>query len=82
VIIAPQNSRMDLKMACRCDRMSDVLAFTKEDSLLTALTNLQVVRTAEMAKVKALILVRGSAGNRGKIRDPGLKVRSLRLPKR
>ncbi|HYB19967.1 MAG TPA: DRTGG domain-containing protein [Thermodesulfobacteriota bacterium] len=65
VIIAAQDPRMELKMACGCDLMSDVLAFTKEDSLLlTGLTNLQVVRTAEMANIKALVFVRGKEPDR------------------
>ena len=65
VIIAPQEADMELKMACGCDLMSDVLAFAKEDSLLlTGLTNLQVVRTAEMANIKALIFVRGKEPDR------------------
>jgi len=65
VIIAPQDSQMELKMACGCDLMSDVLAFAKEDSLLlTGLTNLQVVRTAEMANIKALVFVRGKEPDR------------------
>ena len=65
VIIAPQDPRMELKMACGCDLMSDVLAFAKEDSLLlTGLTNLQVVRTAEMANIKALVFVRGKEPDR------------------
>ncbi len=65
VIIAPQDPGMELKMACGCDLMSDVLAFTKEDSLLlTGLTNLQVIRTAEMANVKVLVFVRGKEPDR------------------
>jgi predicted transcriptional regulator len=65
VIIAPLDPKMELKMACGCDLMSDVLAFTKEESLLlTGLTNLQVVRTAEMANVKAVVFVRGKEPDR------------------
>jgi hypothetical protein len=42
------------------DLMSDVLAFAEPDSLLlTGLTNLQVVRTAEMAGIRAIVFVRG-----------------------
>jgi hypothetical protein len=42
------------------DLMSDVLAFAEADSLLlTGLTNLQVVRTAEMAGIRAIVFVRG-----------------------
>jgi len=42
------------------DLMSDVLAFARPDSLLlTGLTHPQVVRTAEMAGILALVFVRG-----------------------
>ena len=47
-------------MACGADLMSDVLAFTHSGTLLlTGLVNPQVVRTAEMASVCAIIFVRG-----------------------
>lgn len=42
------------------DLMSDVLAFSVTDSLLiTGLTNAQVVRTAEVADIKAVVFVQG-----------------------
>ena len=42
------------------DLMSDVLAISQTEALLlTGLTNPQVVRTAEMADVKAVVFVRG-----------------------
>ncbi len=64
-IIAPRDARMELRMACGCDLMSDVLAFAKEEALLlTGLTNLQVIRTAEMANIKALVFVRGKEPDR------------------
>lgn len=45
--------------ACGCDLMSDVLAFTRSGSvLLTGLTNMQVIRTAEMLDLKAVVFVR------------------------
>ncbi len=48
-----------VKTACGCDLMSDVLAFTQPGSvLLTGLTNQQVVRTAEMLDLTAVIIVR------------------------
>lgn len=51
---------MQIGMACGADLMSDVLAFTHEGTLLlTGLTNPQVVRTAEMAGIKAVVFVRG-----------------------
>lgn len=46
--------------ACGADLMSDVLAFTKERTLLlTGLTNVQVIRTAEMSDLIAIVFVRG-----------------------
>ncbi len=50
----------EIRMVCGSDLMSDVLAYIKSDSLLfTGLTNIQVVRTAEMAEVTAVCFVRG-----------------------
>lgn len=46
--------------ACGCDLMSDVLAFVKDRViLLTGLVNPQVIRTAEMMDIKAIVFVRG-----------------------
>lgn len=48
------------RYACGSDLMSDVLAFTKERTLLlTGLTNAQVIRTAEMIDLSGIIFVRG-----------------------
>ena len=50
----------DVYTACGSDMMSDVLAYVKEQAvLLSGLVNPQVVRTAEMMDMKAIILVRG-----------------------
>jgi predicted transcriptional regulator len=50
----------EVKMGCGADLMSDVLAFTHEGTLLmSGLTNPQVVRTAEMAGIEAIVFVRG-----------------------
>jgi len=50
----------EVTMACGADLMSDVLAFTHPGTLLlTGLTNPQVVRTAEMVGIHAIIFVRG-----------------------
>ena len=50
----------EVKSACGCDLMSDVLAFVKDQALLlTGLINPQVVRTAAMMDMKAIIFVRG-----------------------
>jgi predicted transcriptional regulator len=51
---------MDIQMGCGADLMSDVLSFTHEGTLLlTGLTNPQVVRTAEVAGINAIVFVRG-----------------------
>lgn len=45
---------------CGSDLMSDVLAFTKEKTLLlTGLTNPQVIRTAEIIDLVGVVFVRG-----------------------
>ncbi len=49
-----------VKYAFGSDLMSDVLAYVKGNTLLlTGLTNPQVIRTAEMADVVAILFVRG-----------------------
>lgn len=50
----------DIKGGCGADLMSDVLASIQPDAiLLTGLCNPQVVRTAQMADVRAIVFVRG-----------------------
>jgi len=50
----------DVACACGADLMSDVLAFTKERTLLlTGMTNIQVIRTAEMSDCIGIVFVRG-----------------------
>ena len=50
----------DVKSACGCDLMSDVLAFVKDNALLlTGLMNTQVIRTAEMMDIDTIVFVRG-----------------------
>jgi len=51
---------MEIQMGCGADLMSDVLSFTHEGTLLmSGLTNPQVVRTAEVAGISAIVFVRG-----------------------
>lgn len=51
---------IEIGRAGAADLMSDILAFTQPDSLmLTGLVNIQSVRTADIADVKAIIYVRG-----------------------
>lgn len=51
--------------ACCSDLMSDVLAFVSEKTvLLTGLTNLHVLRTAEMLDLKCVVFARGKLPGR------------------
>ncbi|NLO99146.1 MAG: hypothetical protein GX386_02500 [Clostridiaceae bacterium] len=51
---------IDIFSACSADLMSDVMAFSKSNALLlTGLVNPQVIRTAEMMDIKAVVFVRG-----------------------
>ena len=53
---------MEIERACGADLMSDVLSFAKEGALLlTGLVHPQVVRTAEMGDIAAIVFVRGKA---------------------
>ncbi|NLW55389.1 MAG: hypothetical protein GX050_01985 [Firmicutes bacterium] len=52
--------RIEIEMVCGSDLISDVLAFTKEKTLLlTGLTNPQIIRTAEMIELSGIVFVRG-----------------------
>ncbi len=60
VLVGADSLDLDITMACGADLLSDVLAFTKSGSLLlTGLTHPQVIRTAEIAEIKAVCFVRG-----------------------
>ncbi|HPK53756.1 MAG TPA: DRTGG domain-containing protein [Smithellaceae bacterium] len=60
VIIGDDKLDMEVKTAFGADLMSDVLAFAKAGGLLlTGLTNEQVIRTADILDIAAIIMVRG-----------------------
>ncbi|GAP06571.1 predicted transcriptional regulator containing CBS domains [Anaerolinea thermolimosa] len=61
VLLTPQsNLNREVKGAFAADLMSDVLAAIQPEAVLvTGLCNPQVIRTAQMAEVAAVILVRG-----------------------
>jgi predicted transcriptional regulator len=60
VVLGEQWLQKEATGACGADLMSDVLAFTKERAvLLTGLTNVQVIRTAEISDLVAIVFVRG-----------------------
>ncbi|WP_027338885.1 DRTGG domain-containing protein [Halonatronum saccharophilum] len=59
-VILDGPDELEILSGCGADLMSDVLAFSKENTvLLTGLTNPQVVRTAEMIDLSLIIFVRG-----------------------
>lgn len=54
----------EVQSACCSDLMSDVLAFVNEKTvLLTGLTNMHVLRTAEILDLKCLVFARGKVPN-------------------
>ncbi len=60
VLTGEEYLEKEVHTACGSDLMSDVLAFVKvEGVLLTGLVNPQVVRTAEMMDIHAIVFVRG-----------------------
>ncbi len=60
VLVGSDALQTEIETGCGCDLMSDVLAFSKANSiLLTGITNPQVVRTAELSDIKAICFVRG-----------------------
>ncbi len=61
-LITGSSLEIEIKIICACDLMSDILSCGQIQSsslLLTNLTHLQVVRTAEMADIPAICFVRG-----------------------
>jgi predicted transcriptional regulator len=60
VLVGQDQLGMEINTAFGADLMSDVLAFAKSGSLLlTGLTNPQVIRTADILDIAAIIMVRG-----------------------
>jgi predicted transcriptional regulator len=68
VIIGSEWMDREVVTVCGADLMSDVLAFTHESTLLlTGLTNIQVIRTAEMSDLVGIVFVRGKRPTSGVI---------------
>lgn len=60
MLCGPLEENLDIQIAKASDLMSDVLAYTGPgELLLTGLTNHQVVRTCQIAGVRAVVFVRG-----------------------
>lgn len=59
-LLSGDDMDMEILSACGSDLMSDVMAYVKENvMLLTGLISPQVIRTAEMMDIKAVVFVRG-----------------------
>ena len=74
----------EVGVGCGADLMSDVLAFIKPDALLlTGLTNVQSVRTAHVAEVKAIVYVRGKCPDQDVValaQEEGIVLLATNLP--
>jgi predicted transcriptional regulator len=74
----------EVAVGCGADLMSDVLAFIKPQALLlTGLTNVQSVRAAEIAEVKAIVYVRGKLPDKEAVevaKERGMVVLATALP--
>lgn len=73
-LLSGSDTGMEILSACGADLMSDVMAYVKENVLLlTGLVSPQVIRTAEMMDIKAVVFVRG--------KNPGQAVLDLAAEK-
>ncbi|WP_213694161.1 DRTGG domain-containing protein [Aminiphilus sp.] len=58
--VSERLEEVEVEYAYAADLMSDVLAFARPMSLLlTGLTNVQIIRTAQMLDIPAVVFVRG-----------------------
>ncbi|MDR0316634.1 MAG: hypothetical protein LBH97_07025 [Treponema sp.] len=77
-------SDLVIASACGADLMSDVMAFVKDKVLLlTGLVNPQVIRTAELLDIHAIMFVRGKAPSGDMIDmadDAGIILAGTKLP--
>ena len=63
-----ENAKLEIASACGADLMSDVIAFVKDRVvLMTGLVNPQVIRTATLLDIHAVIFVRGKIPTRDMI---------------
>ena len=66
--LGEDKAELEIASACGADLMSDVMAFVKDRVLLlTGLVNSQVIRTAELLDIHAIIFVRGKVPGRDMI---------------
>lgn len=83
-LLTGDNMKMEIMSACGSDLMSDVMAYVKENVLLlTGLVSPQVIRTAEMMDIKAVVFVRGKIPGKAILdlaEEKGMTVMSTRHP--
>ena len=60
VLTGEDNLSMEVETVVASDGMSEILAFARPGALMiTGLTNVQSVRTADIANVRAMVYIRG-----------------------
>ena len=83
-LLSGGDAEMEILSACGSDLMSDVMAYVKENVLLlTGLVSPQVIRTAEMMDIKAVVFVRGKNPGQAVLdlaAEKGMMVMSTRNP--
>lgn len=83
-IIVNSSDSMDIAFVCSTDLMSDVLRFaTKGALLVTALNQAQVIRTAEISDIPAVLMVLGKKMEREMIelaREKNIALMVTHLP--
>ena len=84
LLAAGEALEQEINSACGSDLMSDVMAYVKDNILLlTGLVNPQVIRTAEMMDIRAIVFVRGKNPGPAVIdlaKEKGIVVISTRHP--
>jgi predicted transcriptional regulator len=84
VIVGEARLSDEVRVGCGADLMSDVLAFIKPNALLlTGLTNVQSVRTADIAEVRAVVYVRGKLPDKEAValaKERGIVLLATSLP--
>ena len=64
VLTGKYDPEIEIEIGCSSDLMSEILAFGKPDSiLLTCLTNIQVINTANVSDIKVVCFVMGKIPN-------------------
>ncbi len=83
-VVPAGNYDVEVRNICASDLLSDILATLKNDFvILTGLTTVQVVRTAEISGAIAIILVRNKAVPADMVklaREKGLPLARCRFP--